>query len=156
LIPAVARTALALLAGLGVSSCQRAGDTAADGVRAGSIVVIDAWTRPTAAGMPMGVAYFTVRNDGATDDALVSASTPAAASVEFHQTTFTDGMAHMRPLGEIVVPANGRVTVAPNGIHLMLVDLTAPLAAGTSVPLSLRFRTAGSVEIRLAVESRSE
>jgi periplasmic copper chaperone A len=123
-------------------------------VRAGTLVVSDAWTRPTAAGMPMGVAYFIVRNTGASADTLVAASTPAAARVEFHQTTFDGGMARMRPLREIAVPANGVVAVAPGGIHLMLVDLRGPLAAGTRVPLVLEFRNAGRVEIRLTVESR--
>lgn len=125
-------------------------------VRAGALVVSGAWTRPTSAGMPMGVAYFTVRNTAAVADTLVAASTPAAARVEFHQTTFAGGMARMRPLREIDVPANGRVEVAPGGIHLMLVDLRAPLAAGTRVPLALVFRKAGRVEIRLAVESRAD
>jgi copper(I)-binding protein len=124
-------------------------------VRAGSIVISDAWTRPTAAGMPMGVAYFVVRNEGADDDAIIAATTPAAASVEIHQTTIADGMARMRPLREIRVPAKGRVAIAPGGIHLMLVDLAAPLAAGTRVPLVLRFRNAGRVEVRLTVEARA-
>jgi copper(I)-binding protein len=138
-----------------VATAAVAGAAPAD-VRAGSITVSDAWSRPTAAGMPMGVAYFVVRNDGATDDAIVSASTPAAAHVEIHQTTLADGMARMRPLREIVVPAKARVAVTPGGIHLMLVDLAAPLAAGTRVPLFLQFRHAGRVEIRLAVEARTE
>ena len=125
-------------------------------VRSGQIVVSDAWTRPTAAGMPMGVAYFVVRNDGVIEDAIVSASTPAAARVEIHQTTLADGIARMRPLREIVVPAKGSVAVAPGGIHLMLVDLSAPLSAGARVPLVLQFRRAGRIEIRLAVESRAE
>ena len=125
-------------------------------VRKGAIVIHDAWTRPTAAGMPMGVAYFTVRNDGPKADAIVAATTPAAAHVEFHQTTLADGMARMRPLREIVVPAGGTVSVAPGGIHLMLVDLGKPLAAGARIPLVLEFRDAGKVEISLAVEARTE
>lgn len=154
MISAGSRTLIALLASLGVASCHDGADGRES--RAGAIVVSDAWARPTVAGMPMGVAYFMVRNEGAADDALVAASTPAAARVEFHQTTFADGMAHMRPLGEIVVPAKGGVAVAPGGLHLMLVDLGAPLAAGTRVPLTLQFRTAGRVEIDLAVEARAQ
>lgn len=125
-------------------------------VRAGSIVVSDAWTRPTAAGMPMGVAYFVVRNAGALPDAIVAARTPAAARVEFHQTTLSGGMARMRPMQEIAVPARGSVAVSPGGVHLMLVDLVAPLEIGARVPLVLTFRTAGAVEILLTVEARAE
>jgi copper(I)-binding protein len=125
-------------------------------VRAGRIVVSDAWTRPAAAGMPMGVAYFVVRNGGASADTIVAATTPAAARVEFHQTTLADGMSRMRPLREIAVPAGATIAIAPGGIHLMLVELVAPLSAGTRVPLTLVFRNAGKVQISLAVEARTE
>ena len=150
--------AVAFLATLFIAAFPVAGVFAADPsvTRAGPLVISDAWTRPTAAGMPMGVAYFVVGNDGNAADTIVAASTPAAARVEFHQTTLADGMARMRPLAEITVPAKGKVEVAPGGIHLMLVDLAAPLAAGTRVPLFLQFRNAGRVEIRLAVEARAE
>ena len=119
-----------------------------------SLVISDAWTRPTAAGMPMGVAYFTITNGTSADDVLIAASTPAAAHVEMHETSIEDGMARMRPLNEIVVPAGGSVAVAPGGIHLMLVDLVQPLEAGSRVPLVLEFRTAGKMTIELAVEAR--
>lgn len=148
------RVLIASITALVVASAVRGDEPRV--VRSGPIVISDAWTRPTAAGMPMGVAYFVVRNEGASDDAIVSASTPAAARVEIHQTTLSDGMARMRPLREIVVPAKGTVAIVPGGIHLMLVDLAAPLVAGARVPLVLRFRRAGPVEIRLAVESRAE
>lgn len=120
------------------------------------IVVADAWARPTAAGMPMGVAYFTIVNGANADDALFAASTPAAARVEMHETRLDDGMARMRPLAEIRVPARSRVAVAPGGIHLMLVDLAKPLVAGTQVPLTLEFRKTGRVTIQLRVETRGE
>jgi copper(I)-binding protein len=139
-----------------VATAALAGLARAEDVRVGSIVISDGWSRPTATGMAVGVAYFRVRNDGAADDAIVSASTPAAARVEMHQTTLADGMARMRPLKAIAVPAKATVAVAPGGIHLMLVDLATPLAAGTRVPLVLQFRNAGRIEIRLAVEARAE
>ncbi|HTU67431.1 MAG TPA: copper chaperone PCu(A)C [Steroidobacteraceae bacterium] len=156
----VARVATAVLFAALVADVT-AGDIKAASVkpadtRVGAITVHDAWTRPTAAGMPMGVAYFTLVNHGNVADAVVAASTPLAASVEMHQTTVVDGMMRMRPLPEIALPARGTVAVAPNGIHLMLVDLKAPLAAGTQVPLVLQFRHAGRVEIRLAVQARTE
>lgn len=119
-----------------------------------SLVISDAWTRPTAAGMPMGVAYFTITNGTSSDDVLIAASTPAAARVEMHETSIEDGMARMRPLTGIRVPAGGHVAVAPGGIHLMLVDLSQPLEAGSRVPLVLEFRTAGKKAVELSVEAR--
>jgi copper(I)-binding protein len=121
---------------------------------AGKLVIADAWSRPTAQGMPMGVAYLSITNLGGVDEVLVAASTSVAASVEMHQTTFSDGMAHMRPLKEIVIAPGETVKVAPNGIHLMLVDLKHPLVKGSMVPLTLQFRVAGKVTVQMKVEAR--
>jgi copper(I)-binding protein len=145
------RPAVALLATL-LCVTAVAADRNPDGVA--KLVVADAWARPTSAGMPMGAAYFTIINGTGHDDALIAASSPAAARVEMHETKIEDGMARMRPLAEIRVPARGRVSATPGGIHLMLVDLAKPLAAGTRVPLTLEFRTAGRLTVQLVVEAR--
>jgi copper(I)-binding protein len=121
--------------------------------QAGPLVIGHPWSRPTAPGMPMGVAYLSISNSGKEADSLIAASTPAAARVEIHQSTITDGMARMRPLAEIPIPPGATVKVEPGGIHLMLVDLRAPLAAGTQVPLEITFRRAGKVTVQLSVES---
>ena len=95
----------------------------------------------------------TITNRGRQADALIAASTPAAARVEIHHTTLVDGMARMRPLAEIPIPAGATVKIEPGGMHLMLVDLGAPLVAGKPVPLTLVFRVAGRVTVDLAVEA---
>lgn len=119
--------------------------------RLGDMSIGQAWSRPTAEGMGMGVGYLTLVNRGKTADALVSASTPAAAAVEFHESTVVDGMARMRSRDEIPVAAGATVKLEPGGLHLMLVGLKAPLAAGSRVPLTLEFRHAGRIEVELSV-----
>jgi copper(I)-binding protein len=119
----------------------------------GKLSISHPWSRPTAAGMSMGVAYLTITNHGKSADTLIAASSPAAARVEMHQTTLVDGMARMRPLREIPIAPGATVKIEPAGIHLMLVDLVAPLVAGQSVPLTLEFRAAGRISVQLAVES---
>jgi copper(I)-binding protein len=121
----------------------------------GDLVIAHPWSRPTAPGMPMGVAYLSITNNGKAEDTLIAASSPAAARVEMHETTISDGMARMRPLRQIVIGPGQSVQIAPGGIHLMLVDLKAPLALGASVPLTLIFRVAGKVEVTLDVEARA-
>jgi len=140
---------------LGCALCL-AGPAAAREAAITGIVIGDAWSRPTMEGMSMGVAYFTIINGRDAEDLLLSASTPVAGHVEIHETKFEAGMAKMRPLTAIRVPARGRVAVAPSGIHLMLVDLKAPLVAGTKVPMILQFRNAGRIEIQLTVSTRTE
>ncbi len=118
----------------------------------GNLAIGHPWSRPTAQGMPTGVAYLSITNKGRQQDTLISASTPAAARVEFHRTSFESGMARMRPAGVLVIQPNATLTAEPGGLHLMLVDLKAPLVAGTSVPLVLQFKSAGEITVQLTVE----
>jgi copper(I)-binding protein len=121
---------------------------------AGHLVIGHPWSRPAPAGRPIAAAYLSITNNGAVPDALVSASSPLAASVQMHQTTLSEGMARMRPLQEVEIAPGKTVKIEPGGIHLMLVGLTGPLAAGTTVPLTLQFRVAGSVTVALNIEER--
>lgn len=120
----------------------------------GSLVITDPWSRPTFDGMPVGVAYLSITNQGATEDILIAARTPAAARVEFHRTLIEGGMAKMRSSGSVAIAANSTVVAAPGGLHLMLLDLTAPLVAGTNVPLVLTFQSAGEITVQLRVGAR--
>ena len=119
----------------------------------GNLTISHPWSRATAPGMPMGVAYLAITNRGKAADALVAASTPAAAQVEIHQTTLSDGMARMRPVQEVVIAPGSTVKIEPGGIHLMLVGLKQPLSPPATVPLTLRFRDAGEITIQLTIES---
>jgi periplasmic copper chaperone A len=118
---------------------------------AGTLVIGNPWSRPTFEGMPVGVAYLTITNRGDKPDTLIAARSPAAARVEFHRTTIEDGMAKMRAERSVTVAPGSTVRAEPGGLHLMLVDLKAPLVAGTTVPLVLTFEHAGEVTVSLNV-----
>ena len=118
----------------------------------GKLVINHPWARPTVSGMPTGAAYLSITNHGAREDTLISAQTPAALRVEFHRSSFESGMAKMRPASSLVIEPGDTLTAAPGGLHLMLVDLKAPLVAGTSVPLVLTFKDAGAVTVQLKIE----
>jgi copper(I)-binding protein len=120
----------------------------------GNLLIAHPWSRPTASGMPIGVAYLSITNKGSQEDTLIAARTPAAARVEFHRTSVESGMARMRPAGALVIAPNSTITAEPGGLHLMLIDLKAPLVAGTSVPLVLTFKSAGDVTVQLKIEMR--
>ena len=119
----------------------------------GSLLIEHPWSRPTAPGMPMGVAYLSITNRGQSADTLVGASSPVAEKVEMHETSIVDGMARMRPLSAIAIPPGATVKVQPGGIHFMLVGLKTPLERGTTAPLVLEFRNAGRVTIQLGIEA---
>jgi len=119
----------------------------------GTLVIEHPWSRPTAPGMPMGVAYLSIANRGKSADTLVGASSPVADKVEMHETSIVDGMARMRPLSAIDIPPGATVKIQPGGIHLMLVGLKTPLERGKTAPLVLEFRDAGRITVQLGIEA---
>lgn len=124
---------------------------AAQDVRAGDVVIARPWSRPALAG-GTGAGFMTLRSTGGADR-LVSAASPAARTVELHTMTMDGGIMRMRPVPDIPVPAGGTVTLAPGGMHVMLIGLTAPLRAGDRIPVTLTFERAGAVQVELAVEA---
>ena len=120
---------------------------------AADIVIRDPWTRATAAGMPMGAGYLLLENLGSQADELIGAESPVAGHVEIHRTTIRQGIAAMRPVARLLIGPRVTVRAAPGGLHLMLVDLRTPLREGASVPLTLHFQRAGTLQTQLLVRS---
>jgi hypothetical protein len=100
----------------------------------------------------VGAAYLTI-DGGAADDILVSAGTARATMVHLHTVEESGGVAKMRAVEGIKVPAGKRVVLAPKGTHIMLMGLSKPLVAGESFPLELRFAKAGAVGVTVLVRA---
>lgn len=115
----------------------------------------DAWARATAPGVDVGAAYMTIEG-GPVADRLVAASTPRAAMVHLHTVVDDAGVAKMRPLEGIDVPAGGRVELVPKGMHLMLMGLGKPLVAGETFTLTLRFAAAGERPVTVTVRAAGD
>jgi copper(I)-binding protein len=113
--------------------------------------VSGAWLRPsTGLAVPVA-AYLTITNPGTVADTLIDASSPAAQSVEIHDTGTTNGMTGMTMMDRVSVGPGSTVTFAPGGMHLMLIGLTKPLAVGDTVELDLTFEHAGRIVVQAAV-----
>jgi copper(I)-binding protein len=114
------------------------------------VQVTGAWARATAPGQNTGVAYLTITSREA--DRLVALSSPDAAMAMLHATTQTGGMSGMEDMDSVAVPAGGTVRLAPRGMHVMLMDLKHPLAAGSQIGLDLHFAKAGAVHVQVPVQ----
>ena len=126
---------------------------ACETVTVGDLTVEHAWSKATiGAGRP-AVFYVEITNTGASDDALVGISTPAAAMPMLHETVVKDGIASMPPAMSIPVPAGQGVQLAPGGYHGMLMGLTTALKEGDSFPVTLTFEKAGEVTVNVDVLS---
>ena len=129
----------------------RVAGLAAGAVQAQPVVQVqDAWARATVPGQGASGAFMTLTApQGAT---LEGVSSPAATA-ELHEMAMEGDVMRMRPLGSLALPAGRAVTLKPGGVHIMLLDLKAPLTAGASVPLTLRVRDAKGVESTVEVQA---
>lgn len=125
----------------------------AHGVTAGDIEIIHPAIPAPPASAKSAAGYMAIANNGAEADTLVGIETAAAASVMLHTTEHgADGVARMMHVPAIEIPAGETVLLAPGGMHLMLMGLTAPLAEGDIVPATLVFDHAGRVAIEFMVD----
>jgi copper(I)-binding protein len=117
------------------------------------ISVEHAWSRATPVGANVAVGYFTIKNNGATPDRLVSITTDIASRSDIHQMSMTDSMMKMRQLTEgLPVPANSTVELEPGSYHLMFNDLKRPLKEGDHFSATLVFEKAGKMDVTFEVQ----
>ena len=131
----------------------------AHGAKVGDIAIAHPFATPTIPGTTNGAAYFAaLENTGTAADKLVRASTPVAASVEIHTMSVdAQGVMRMREVDGIALAPKAKVQMKPGtGLHLMLVGLKEPLKEGTSFPMTLQFEHAGSVEVTVVVQAKTQ
>lgn len=119
---------------------------------AGGVTVVEPWARATPGGAKVGAAYMELKAGAAGADKLVSASSGVAEAVELHTHVMDGGVARMRRVDGIPVPANGSVALKPGGYHIMLINLKQQLKAGEKVKLTLKFEKAGAVDVEASVQ----
>jgi copper(I)-binding protein len=123
-------------------------------VKAGDLVISQAWSRATPSGAKVAGGYLTIANKGSAPDRLVGGSAPVAGKFELHEMKMEEGVMKMRPLDNGLEIAPGKsVKLAPGGYHLMLMDLKQPLKQGEKVAVTLQFEKAGTVQLSLEVEA---
>lgn len=119
-----------------------------------TVTIENPWTRATAPGQAVAGGFMTVINTTGPEDRLLRASSPVAKEVQIHNTTMDEGVMRMRPMADgVAIPAGGRVEFKPRALHLMFMGLQAPIAAGTTVPVTLEFERAGKVGATFRVEA---
>jgi periplasmic copper chaperone A len=126
----------------------------AEEVKAGDLVITQAWSRATPGGAKVGGGYLTIQNKGATADRLIGASAETAGKVQVHEMSMSsNGIMTMRPVeGGLVIEPGKTVKLAPGGFHLMLLDLKGPLKQGEKLPVTLEFEKAGKISVTLDVQ----
>ncbi len=133
-----------LIAGLLMSAGVMAG--AADAVSVDSPYV-----RLAPPNAPATGAFMVIKNAGDKDVKVVKADNPASKVTELHTHLNEGGVMKMRPVPAIEVKAKGEAVLKPGGLHVMLIDLKAPMKEGDSVPITLTFDDGSSKTVNAKV-----
>jgi len=125
----------------------------AEEVKAGDLVITQAWSRATPGGAKIGGGYLTIENKGSAPDRLIGGSADVAGKVEVHEMAMNNGVMTMRALDKgLAIEPGKSVKLAPGGYHLMLMDLKSPLKQGDKLPVTLEFEKAGKVKLSFDVQ----
>jgi copper(I)-binding protein len=122
------------------------------------VAVKDAWVRATVAGQKATGAFMQLADPAG--GRLVEARSGVAGIVELHEMTMDGSTMKMRAVPGIDLPAGKIVELKPGGLHVMLMDLKQPLAAGDSVALTLvvegKDRKREVLEVKAAVRASAQ
>ena len=126
----------------------------ADDIKAGDLVITQAWSRATPGGAKVAGGYLTIENKGTAPDKLIGVSAEIAGKVEVHEMATDNGVMKMRLLEKgLAIDPGKTVKLAPGGYHLMMQELKGPLKQGDKVPVTLEFEKAGKVAVTLDVQA---
>jgi len=134
-------------------ACFLAAPARAEEVKAGDLVITQAWSRATPGGAKIAGGYLTIENKGSAPDRLIGGTGEVAGKIEVHEMSMKDGVMTMRFLDKgLAIEPGKTVKLAPGGYHLMMLDLKSPLKQGDKVPVTLEFEKAGKVTLSLDVQ----
>lgn len=129
------------------------GDEGMGGTDAGAQLTVENVMGNLAMPMPNGAVYMTITNGTDSDDALIDAAVPGCGTTELHEMVMEDDVMKMRQMegNRIPVPAGETVMLQRGGLHVMCIDKTGEFAVGDSVPVTLTFENAGTMEVTAEV-----
>lgn len=95
--------------------------------------------------------YLLIKNNGTQADRLISASCDAAMMSQAMESSMEGDVMSMGDVPVIELPAGGTVELKPGSYHIMLMDLTKELKAGSTIQLTLEFEKAGKMNLEVPV-----
>ena len=93
----------------------------------------NAWVRATVPAQKSTGAFLTLTSSE--DAKVVGVSSPAAATVEIHNSAMHNGVMQMHAVDKLDLPAGKAIDFKPGGYHVMLLGLARPVAVGDKVPI---------------------
>ena len=113
--------------------------------------VESAWIREAPSTAKSLAGYAVLSNSAGKTLTVISARSAAFAKVEMHETITENGIAKMRAIEKLVIPANGKVEFAPSGKHFMLIEPSSTLKSGDVVSVIFKDATSCQTTVQFKV-----
>ena len=117
-------------------------------VYAADVEIIEPYARASMPGKPNSAAFLKIINNADKDVSIIAASSEASEHAELHTHKNEDGMLKMVQAQKLLIPAKSSIELKPGGDHIMLIGLKAPLKAGESTSVTLKFDDGDSKKIQ--------
>ena len=117
-----------------------------------NLIFENAWIAEAPPVSKVMVAYLTVKNTGAKDIEIITASSETYSSIEFHETVHEKGMATMVRHHSLTIPAHNKLELKRGGPHLMLFNPVRPLKAGDLVNIKFTTKNNTTKTVSVAVK----
>lgn len=124
---------------------QTSSNSEAKGDSAHGVVFEDTFVKAKPAAKNMTGIFGTLKNNTDKDVKLESFTTNLnAGKYEIHEVV--NGVMQMKE-GGLTIPAGGEYELKPGGDHLMIMDITDPIEAGTKVDITLKFSNGETAKV---------
>lgn len=114
-----------------------------------------AWIRASVPGSTVSAGYLTLRNSGASDDAVIGVDIAGVRKSEVHSMRQVDGMMQMRPLTTLPLPAGQTVVLKPGADHLMLMGVEQAFELGSEREGQLTLQSGETISLRFAIRNQA-
>ena len=114
---------------------------------ADDVSVQDPYVRLAPPNAPATGAFMVIKNTGDSPVKVVKAENPTSKLTELHNHINDKGVMRMRQVPSIDIPAKGQAELKPGGLHVMLIEMKAPLQEGQIVPITLGFEDGSSKQV---------
>ena len=118
------------------------------------VAVMNSWVREPVVKSDIHAGYFTLFNMNDKDLVLEKIETESYMKVEIHEMKHVNGLMKMKEIKSLTIPANGKVKLAPRGMHLMLIKPSHDIKSGGQVKLQLLFKNGKSQNIVMPIKSK--
>ena len=123
----------------------------------GAVTAGGAWLREQKDAGGDSAAYFSLCNGSMAPVTLTAISTAIAGMAHAHLSSRDEnGIVRMAPLDEITLAPGERVAFEPGARHVMLMELSGPIASGDHAELTLHFADGASIAVDAVAKSNVE